>query len=137
MLFEQDANDEHTTFEIIAVVILALYNSLFIVEWTYMFLLSLDLKSSKMQLILQIIASILFQRHDFDVSEEEKKLQKEKEEKEEKEETDKPENVTDKNICIAKKKKRFKQRRHASKNKNSTSYKRESKNLLNNNYIYR
>jgi hypothetical protein len=84
ILFEQDAEDKYPWFKILAIVLLMFYNILFVIDWTYMFLSYFRFKNNKIQILLQILASLLLERHDFDIKEEDKvkSLQSDTKEKE-------------------------------------------------------
>ena len=54
LLFEEDSDHNYPFFSTMAFFVIMFYNSYFILEWTYLFIVSLKLKSKKIELILVI-----------------------------------------------------------------------------------
>ena len=54
LLFEEESNHDYPLFSTMAFLIIIFYNSYFIIEWTYLFIISLKLKSKKVEVILEM-----------------------------------------------------------------------------------
>ena len=87
IIFDQDSTENrHPTMILIALIFLIVVNMLFVIEWLYLFLKTLNIKNVKMQLILQILASLILERHDFEELHDSVKSEEDKKELSDKEE---------------------------------------------------
>ena len=46
--------------------LLVIINLLFIIEWLYLFIKTFNIRNAKVQLLLQILASLILERHEFE-----------------------------------------------------------------------
>lgn len=67
VLFSQPEIYNYPVFVVVASFALVIYNILFMVDWMYMFLSSLKLTGPTWQIILQIFASLLFEKYEFQI----------------------------------------------------------------------
>ena len=66
ILFDQEGSEsQHPTLILIVVILLILVNLSFVIEWIYIFILTLNIKNVKMQIFLQLLASLIFERYEF------------------------------------------------------------------------
>ena len=62
MIFEKSEESEYPTFNALAVFIIIVYNMIFLMEWCYLLLKSLNFKSEKMKVIVSVYGSLICKR---------------------------------------------------------------------------
>ena len=67
IIFDQNSQDDgNPTIIILIMIFLVITNLMFIIEWLYLFIKTFNIKNVKVQLLLQILASLILERHDFE-----------------------------------------------------------------------
>ena len=66
VMFNQGDSQDKSPLLLPAIIILLIaINVSFIIEWLYLFIMSLNVRNIKVQLFLQLLASLIFERHEF------------------------------------------------------------------------
>ena len=66
VMFDQDGSQDKSPLLLLIILILLIaINLMFIIEWLYLFIRTLNIKNIKVQLFLQLLASLIFERHEF------------------------------------------------------------------------
>ena len=66
VMFSQGDSQDKSPLLLPAIIILLIaINVSFIIEWLYLFIMSLNVRNIKVQLFLQLLASLIFERHEF------------------------------------------------------------------------
>ena len=87
IIFDQDSTENrHPTIIFIVMIFLIIVNMLFVIEWLYLFLKTLNIKNIKVQIILQILASLILEKHEFEELHDSEKSEEDKKESSKKEE---------------------------------------------------
>ena len=67
IMFDQKSSEEGTpTIIMIIMVFLVITNLMFLVEWLYLFIKTFNIKNAKVQILLQILASLILERYEFE-----------------------------------------------------------------------
>ena len=67
IMFDQKSSEEGTpTIIMIIMVFLVITNLMFIIEWLYLFIKTFNIKNAKVQILLQILASLILERYEFE-----------------------------------------------------------------------
>ena len=67
IIFDQDSQDnENPVIIMLILIFLVIINLIFIIRWLYLFIKTFNIKNAKVQLILQILASLILERHEFE-----------------------------------------------------------------------
>ena len=67
IIFDQDSSEnKHPTMMLTILIFLIIINVIFIIEWLYLFIKTFNIKNAKVQLFLQILASLILERHEFE-----------------------------------------------------------------------
>ena len=59
LIFEESAEDNHPEFNTVGLIIVVIYNSVFLLQWTYLFLYSLNFKNENLKKALEIYRCII------------------------------------------------------------------------------
>ena len=67
IVFNQNSSEqENPTIIMLIMAFLIIINLVFLIEWLYLFIKTFNIKNAKVQLLLQILASLILERHEFE-----------------------------------------------------------------------
>ena len=68
IIFDQKSSEDGTPTIIMTIMVfLVITNLMFIIEWLYLFIKTFNIKNAKVQLLLQVLASLILERHELDI----------------------------------------------------------------------
>ena len=59
LIFEESAEDNYSGFETLAFIVIIVFNSIFLLHWTFLFLQSFNFKNSNMRKFLEVFGTLI------------------------------------------------------------------------------